>query len=428
MSRYAAFVLFLALGIELHLSHGTEVSVTGKDGKLCLYANLMVNFSVSYEVTGNTNETAEIELPSGVKSDGSTCDIASSELMLSFGEGHSWSMKFTVNEKTTYQVDSITFSYNLSDSTYFPNSLSNGTMNVTMKPHIANVGMDTCYSCKSKDMIQSDSVNQTLWNVLIQAFVSNGSKSENVTTCSADLPVTTVVPTTPTTTTTAAPNSTTIAPHNTTTPPTTIPTTTPTPTLPPPVTGKYSIKSDENSTACLLASFGLRIGFKQGDKYQEMNLDPNPNVTGVSGSCGVNSSELLLTSNTMTVMLTFANDTKKFRLHALNITGKTSSGVVFSEANSNLSLWEAAVGSSYMCNKEQNYTITNLLSIYTYNLQVQPFGVKKGVFSTAHECSLDDTSILIPIIVGAALAGLILIVVIAYVIGRRKTYVGYQTL
>lgn len=57
-------------------------------------------------------------------------------------------------------------------------------------------------------------------------------------------------------------------------------------------------------------------------------------------------------------------------------------GAVFSEVNSNLSLWEAAVGSSYMCNKEQNYTITNLLTIYTFDLQVQPFGVKKGGFST----------------------------------------------
>lgn len=46
----------------------------------------------------------------------------------------------------------------------------------------------------------------------------------------------------------------------------------------------------------------------------------------------------------------------------------------------------------------------------------------------AHECSVDDTSLLIPIIVGAALAGLIVIVVIAYMIGRRKTHVGYQTL
>lgn len=41
---------------------------------------------------------------------------------------------------------------------------------------------------------------------------------------------------------------------------------------------------------------------------------------------------------------------------------------------------------------------------------------------------MDDINILIPIIVGAALAGLIVIVVIAYVIGRRKTHVGYQTL
>ncbi|KAL3044611.1 hypothetical protein OYC64_012992 [Pagothenia borchgrevinki] len=157
-----------------------------------------------------------------------------------------------------------------------------------------------------------------------------------------------------------------------------------------------------------------------------MNFEPNG--TAVTGKCEVNSSELVLTSSTVTIKFTFTNDTKKFRLHALNVTGKTSSGVAFSAANTNLSLWEAAVGSSYMCNKEQNYTISADLSIYTFELRVQPLAVKKGIFSTAHECSLDDTSILIPIIVGAALAGLILIVVIAYMIGRRKTYVGYQTL
>lgn len=59
-----------------------------------------------------------------------------------------------------------------------------------------------------------------------------------------------------------------------------------------------------------------------------------------------------------------------------------SEGAEFTEANTNLSLWEAAVGSSYMCNKEQNYTISSLLTLYTFNLRVQPFGVAKGVFST----------------------------------------------
>ncbi|KAM9850031.1 lysosome-associated membrane glycoprotein 2 isoform 2-T2 [Aulostomus maculatus] len=418
MLRYLSFALLLTLGFEIHQSHGTEATVKDKDDKLCLYANLSVNFSVSYEVTDNKTETADFELPENITTDGSKCDAASSTLKINFGEGHSWSVNFTVQGKM-YQADSITFSYNLSDSTLFPKSVLNDTLSVTVKPHITDVAMDTCYSCKSKEVFQSDGVSQTLGNVLIQAFV-NGNKSENLTVCPADLPVTTVVPTAPAT------NATTPLPVTNTTSTALPPTTTPTPTLPTPATGEYEVKPDANGTACLLANFGLRISYKQGDKTQDFNLEPNG--TAVSGSCAANSSELVLVSNTMTITFSFVNDSKKFRLRALNVTANTSSGVAFSEANSTLNLWEAAVGSSYMCNKEQSFNITSLLTLHTFSLQVQPFGVKKGVFSTAHECSLDDSSILIPIIVGAALAGLILIVVIAYVIGRRKTYVGYQTL
>ncbi|XP_069026543.1 lysosome-associated membrane glycoprotein 2 isoform X3 [Embiotoca jacksoni] len=429
MSRRAASVLFLAFGLVFQLSCGTEVKVL-KEDKLCLYANLMLNFSVFYEVAEKKIETAVFKLPDEVTTEGSECQATTSMLKIHFGKGHSWSVNFTASGKD-YQADLVTFSYNLSDSTFFPNSVSNETASVTVKPEITNVGVDTCYSCNSKDLIQIDSLNMTLWNVLIQAFITNGSKSENVTSCAADVPATTVSPTTvPTTTntTTAAPvtNTTTAAPVTNTTTPAPQPTPTPTPALPTPTTGKYSIKPDENSTACLLVNFGLRIGFKQGEKYQEMNLESNE--TRVTGWCGVNSSELLLASDSMTFRFSFTNDMKKFRLHALNVTVNTSSGVAFSQVNASLALWEATVGSSYMCNKELNQTITDQLSLFTFDLQVQPFAVKKGLFSTAHECSLDDTSILIPIIVGAALAGLILIVVIAYVIGRRKTYVGYQTL
>ncbi|XP_023253843.1 lysosome-associated membrane glycoprotein 2 [Seriola lalandi dorsalis] len=399
MSRYAAFVLFLACGIAFQVSHGVEVNVTDSKDKLCLYANLMVNFSVSYETKGNENKTVKMELPNDVTKSASKCDNISSLLKLDFGDGHSFSVNFSMSGKM-YQADFITVSFNLSDSSQFPDSLSNETVSVTVKPQITNVGVDTCYSCKSEDVIRADFVNMTLWNVLIQAFVSNGSKSEKITSCKADTPTTPVPPTThATSTTTAAPvtNSTSTAPPPTTTP-----------------------------TACLLANFGLRIGFKQGEKYQEMNLEPN--VTKVSGTCGVNSSELQLTSNTMTVMFTFTNDTAKFRLHALNFTTKMSSGVEFSEGNTNLSLWEAALGSSYMCNKEQNYTITGLLTLYTFNLRVQPFGVAKGVFSTAEECFLDsDLSFLVPIAVGVALSFLIILVLISYLIGRRKSRTGYQS-
>ncbi|XP_061832650.1 lysosome-associated membrane glycoprotein 2 isoform X2 [Nerophis lumbriciformis] len=413
MLRY--FVLLLAIGSVIHPSHGTEVMVKGEDDKLCLYAKLMVNFSVLYEAADNKSNSVQFELPTNVTLDGSKCEANSSTLKLNFGAGHSWSMNFTV-KGNVYQADSITFSYNLNDSTVFPKSASNETVSVTVRPHITDVSMDTCYSCNSKETIEDESVNQTLWNVLIQAFVSNGTQSENMTTCAADLPI-------PSPT---APNTTTEAPVTNATTPSPFPPTTPTPILPTPATGKYTLKPDTNSTACLMANFGLRVGIKQGEKYEEINLDPN--VTTVSGSCGSNSSELVLVSNTMTVTFVFANDTKKFRLQAMNVTAKLSSGEVFSDGNSSLSLWEASVGSSYMCNKEQNYTITSQLIAFTFNLQVQPFGVKKDVFSTAQECFLDsDLSFLVPMAVGVALSLLIVLVLISYLIGRRKSRTGYQS-
>uniref|UniRef100_A0A8C7IHG4 Lysosomal-associated membrane protein 2 n=1 Tax=Oncorhynchus kisutch TaxID=8019 RepID=A0A8C7IHG4_ONCKI len=380
------------------------LSVNNTENKLCLYANLMVNFSVAYEVGVNKSETVILVLPENVTTEGSACDNTTSTLKLSFGDGHSWTVDFT-KKNQTYQVDTIVFSYNLNDSSIFPNSTSKETKSVTVKSIITNVSVDTYYSCKSADVRTVEAVIQTLYDVALQAFVINGSKSDTDTICSADMTSTTVAPTT-TVTTTAAPTS--------------------TPTLPTPTTGKYSIATDVNSTACLMATFGLQIGYKQGDKEETINLVPN--MTEVGGACRSNSSDLKLTSDTITIMFTFSNDGKKFQLHALNVTVIPATGAPVVAVNTNMSIWAAAVGSSYMCNKEQTLNVTDTLTLYTFELRVQPFEVNKGEFATAHECSLDDTSILIPIIVGAALAGLILIVVIAYVIGRRKTYVGYQTL
>lgn len=48
--------------------------------------------------------------------------------------------------------------------------------------------------------------------------------------------------------------------------------------------------------------------------------------------------------------------------------------------------------------------------------------------TSAEECQLDEDDMLIPIIVGAALAGLVLIVLLAYLIGRKRSHAGYQTI
>ncbi|CAG08360.1 unnamed protein product, partial [Tetraodon nigroviridis] len=111
------------------------------------------------------------------------------------------------------------------------------------------------------------------------------------------------------------------------------------------------------------------------------------------------------------------------------ISSRLLSGQGFSGGNGSLSLWEASLSSSYMCNREQNYSIEAGLTLFTFNLRVQPFGVNKNQFSTAEDCQADGTdSYVVPIAVGIALLILILIVVLAYFIGRKRNMAaGYQS-
>lgn len=48
--------------------------------------------------------------------------------------------------------------------------------------------------------------------------------------------------------------------------------------------------------------------------------------------------------------------------------------------------------------------------------------------SIAEECQMDQNQMIIPIIVGAALAGLVLITLVAYLIGKRRSHAGYQAI
>ena len=50
-------------------------------------------------------------------------------------------------------------------------------------------------------------------------------------------------------------------------------------------------------------------------------------------------------------------------------------------------------------------------------------------FTKAESCAADmEQSLLVPIVVACALAGLVLAICVAYIIGRRKTYSGYSAM
>ncbi|XP_053538206.1 lysosome-associated membrane glycoprotein 2 isoform X2 [Ictalurus punctatus] len=245
---------------------------------------------------------------------------------------------------------------------------------------------------------------------------------------------TTALPTPlPTNSTTALPtplptNSTTALPtplptNSTTTPLPTNSTTASAPTtIPLPKVGDYVVRAEWNSSACLMARMGLQFSFRMGDSFQTINLDPN--VTTTNGTCGNNDSTLMLRADTTIVQFIFTNQTSKFFLSALTLTVLAGSGVSFKDGSSNLSLWEASLGSSYMCKKEQSFNITENLILNTFELQVQPFGVMNDQFNTAEDCKADEAeNFIVPIAVGVALIVLVLLVLVAYLIGRHRSRV-----
>lgn len=79
---------------------------------------------------------------------------------------------------------------------------------------------------------------------------------------------------------------------------------------------------------------------------------------------------------------------------------------------------------------ENSSIALGLTGIDVYELRLEAFRTKNTTEfdSTSYErCSEDDISNLVPIIVGACLGGLILVVLVAYLIGRKRSRRGYES-
>ncbi|KAM9049925.1 lysosome-associated membrane glycoprotein 1 isoform 2-T2 [Megaptera novaeangliae] len=100
----------------------------------------------------------------------------------------------------------------------------------------------------------------------------------------------------------------------------------------------------------------------------------------------------------------------------------------FKAANNSLRALQATAGNSYKCNAEERVQVTEAAFLNVFRVWVQAFRVDGDKFGPVEECQLDENSMLIPIAVGGALAGLVLIVLIAYLIGRKRSHAGYQTI
>lgn len=203
-----------------------------------------------------------------------------------------------------------------------------------------------------------------------------------------------------------------------------------------PERGNYVVSSS-NGTVCLLASMGLQLNVTFNSVSQNKTLQDvvnlQPNLTKSSGSCDTDSASLRLTTDAektnLTLFFSLNTTSRKYHLSEVSLSAAwPDMKEPFSAQNRSLDYLRGTLGFSYMCREEQTLDVVQNLSINTFQVQVQPFGVSGDQFGAAEECQLDEDDMLIPIIVGAALAGLVLIVLLAYLIGRKRSHAGYQTI
>lgn len=393
-------------------AHAVTFEVT--DGNsTCIKAELNATFRISYNSTNGTREAVWALPSSAAVGNGSSCGGAGVPpgLDLVFGAGHMLSLLFS-SDGRLYRVANLSLQYNLSDTDTFPQSSSTGVVSVMTNASGISARMNSTYRCLSSTSLRLDAaVTVSFSGVRMEAYMLTANLSTDESVCSADQ-TTTVAPTQAPKTTAA-----------------------PSPVPPPaPERGNYSV-TNGNGTVCLLALMGLQLNVTHFSKSKNQTVSEvvnlHPNRTTASGSCGVTVATLTLSEDLTNLSFTFTlnSTTQKFHLSAVNVSAFWSDMTDrFEAGNVSLEYLQCSVGRSYMCSAEQTLAVVSTFSINTFSLQLQPFNVTANRFSAAEECRVDRENMLIPIIVGAALAGLVLIVLIAYLIGRKRTHAGYQTI
>jgi len=261
-----------------------------------------------------------------------------------------------------------------------------------------------------------------------------------------------------------SPNITTSSP--TTTKPTTVsPTTasTPTPTVPPtqsPVIWTGNVTKDTNNT-CINVKFMAQITIK----YNTSNTTEMTTAFNIPANASVNEDKSYCSDEkkhaTEVIFISFVDE--EYTSADLMLTFNKSNGNVFVEeieltfnltkalfpgyfdptqydkmmkvTKNDLKLFSVGNSHSYLCNDAQTASLEDKnkgleTEIRFTNSQVEAYIDinRKGEFDSEINCKTTEINDVVPIAVGAALAGLVVIVLIAYFIGRRRSRrLAYQS-
>ncbi|XP_048588703.1 lysosome-associated membrane glycoprotein 1 [Nematostella vectensis] len=237
---------------------------------------------------------------------------------------------------------------------------------------------------------------------------------------------------TSTSTSTLGPNSSTTT--NSTIEPSTVPFQTATPL---PKFGQFTLSN--NGTTCLLLDLDcdIKVTYKASIESVRYHLPSNAKV---SGNCSSQSAMSIVTlswslsRSTLNLTLTFKQDGNIWKMSEVEFVANGNpllanfTGVVEARANDSSILVKK--GYSYLCEKEDSINLGSDVLLIFKSIKVQPFSDEFGEFVNCEEKNnqKDGTDNVVPLVVGCVLAGLVLILIITYCVGKHRKQHGYENM
>ncbi|XP_058485635.1 lysosome-associated membrane glycoprotein 1a [Solea solea] len=198
---------------------------------------------------------------------------------------------------------------------------------------------------------------------------------------------------------------------------------------------------EENSTcikAELSVSFSITYNTSSSTRTVQLPLPDSSTVDIGRSTCGSDSSPArlaVLFGPGHALGLSFTTNLSVYSVANLTLQYNLSDAVSFPDANSPVVVFEfttsvgmwASTNTTYRCVSPTAVRVGGDTVTFS-DVRLEAYMPGNDLSPTVEECQMDQDHMLIPIIVGAALAGLVLIVLIAYLMGRKRTHAGYQTI
>ncbi|XP_076453996.1 lysosome-associated membrane glycoprotein 1-like [Babylonia areolata] len=401
-------------------------------GVVCFRLEAGLQFAVQYETTDNETVFSNmIPIPDSADVTG-TCASDSDNTATIIISGTDYNLTFTETRSKGKASSAVKLSVRL-DSVSFPKAANASQIVSFEKARTFELSSaDTFYRCDTEQRLTFNNTGTIIYanNVQLQAFnLNNGSFSGKGVRCEKD------------------------------------PKPSPMPPASSPGDNSYFVRKNDTVICISLKGeiFFTNVTYTKRDgsnvTIDQINIPAmNESTQNVSfnGSCSVNGSavqQLVIFFNTnWTVTLTFgsadkessmlsATPPKEFSLQAVEFryhlrpdifpNATNQNHVVVASQTNITGFMKGSGGGSYKCNAQQTETLNNGIKFETANLQYKAFNNDNSTSfnDNVTECSADDTSnSIVPIAVGAALAGLVAVVLIAYLIGRRRSRrQGYES-